>query len=115
MEKEILDADDVARILGQDPNVVENLFESGSLPGRRIADRWYVTSRQLLDFVEHGPKPVQHPAKRKPPAPYSQSRVNLADNSWECSACESRNPVERVECAVCKTPRMVPLMGYLPH
>ena len=115
MDKEILTAAEVAKLLDLDLEVVAHLFEDGSLPGRRIADQWYVSRRQLVEFIEQGALPVRSGATVKPMPPYFRPKVDVSDNSWECSACGRRNPVERVICVVCKSPRMVPLMSYRPH
>ena len=115
MAKEILSAAEVGKLLDLDPTVVASLFEDGSLPGRRVAGRWYVSRRQLVEFIEQGALPNQSFAAHKPMLAPFRPKLDVADNSWECGACGVRNSVERVLCAVCKHPRTVPLMSYRPH
>jgi len=115
MDKEILSATEVGRLFDLDPQTVADLLEDGSLPGRKIAGRWYVSHRQLVDFIEEGTTPNRSFMTHQSPPLYSQPRVNALDNSWECAACRKRNPVERVVCAVCKRPRSVALMSYKPQ
>lgn len=117
MESEILSAKDVAEMLHQDPESVTQLFESKSLPGRKIGLHWYTTRRQLVEFIEG------KVAASPPPAAAAESldRTNAAlarqrrnPNTWTCVGCGAKNDPERVMCRVCKSVRETPLINYRP-
>ena len=85
---------------------VRKLLSSGALPGRKIGDDWYVSHRQLVDYIEQGPT-----APRARPKP--QGDVVAFSHDWECASCHTKNDAENVECKMCKAIRVTPLMGYI--
>ena len=103
---EILTLDDVARILKQSDEGVRKLLSTGALPGRQIGDDWYVSHRQLVEYIEQGP--AAPPARPKP-----SGQVIAFGNDWECASCHTKNDAEHVECKMCKAVRLTPLMGYV--
>jgi len=116
-ENDILSVADVAAELKMRPSEVLKLFQSGEIPGRRIGERWYLTRRQLIDYIEHG---EAAPAK-PPPSPMSATTLTKnfpnaprADHSWVCEHCHCVNDAERVSCQDCARPRLAPLINYVP-
>jgi len=55
---EVLNLDDIAYWLHCSRSYARKLLIRGDLPGRRIARRWLVTRRALLEFVESQPMRV---------------------------------------------------------
>lgn len=111
MESEIMSAKDVAEVLQQDLDSVAQLFESHSLPGRKIGLHWYTTRRQLVEFIEGQIAPaLPEKAAAAPLLP----RARRAPNAWTCAGCGAKNDPERVMCRVCKAVRETPLINYRP-
>ena len=93
-------------MLKQSESTILELLESGTLPGRRVGDAWYVTRRQLLTYIE---------GDQAPPRPKSTlgGEPNILPfGEWRCTRCNTLNSVDHVECSGCRAARMVPLMGF---
>ena len=48
---DILTTDDVARLFQLNPKTVERLARKGSIPGRRVAKKWWFSRQKLLAYV----------------------------------------------------------------
>lgn len=110
-DNDILSVADLADALKMTPSEALTLFENGEIPGRRIGNRWYLTRRQLIHYIEGGnaapPKPAADGIDAYPRAP-------RPGNAWVCERCGRTNNPERVVCQDCGAERIVPLVNYAP-
>ena len=53
---DVVDAETLSTHLGLTPTTVRRYFQAGLLPGKRVANRWYATRRELLAFFEARPR-----------------------------------------------------------
>ena len=107
IDTDILTVADLAATLKQPEEKIHELLESGTLPGRRVGDAWYVTRRQLLAYIEgadvRAPRPKSTLGGKPNIFPFGE---------WRCTSCDKLNGIERAECAECGAVRRTPLMGF---
>lgn len=51
-EKEVLGADEAARLLGVSPYTVRSLARTGAMPGRKVGKEWRFSRAKLLEWLE---------------------------------------------------------------
>ena len=63
MLEEILDADEVARLLRVHPRTVKRLASEGILPGFRVGSRWRFRREAINDYIKR--QEQQHNDRKK--------------------------------------------------
>lgn len=51
-EKEVLNVEEVAELLGFQPYTIREKAREGEIPGRKIGKEWRFSRRQLLEWLE---------------------------------------------------------------
>jgi DNA-binding MarR family transcriptional regulator len=78
---QLLGLNDAARQLGVERATLTRLVRNGSLPGLRLADRWYVEARDLADFASSYKPRRRTRAAEKTSAAQAKIAATLAD--WQ--------------------------------
>ena len=52
-EKQYLEVEDVARLLGYHPETVRDLLRRRVIPGRKVGKEWRVDREQLAEYMRH--------------------------------------------------------------
>lgn len=56
-DKEVLNVEEVAALLGFQPYTIREKAREGEIPGRKIGKEWRFSRRMLLEWLEEGSYP----------------------------------------------------------